>query len=146
MKKLILIILAILSLNANSQPKTDQNNMKRGVNEFVKVYKEGGMAGAAGKVLSCYEQVSGMKPKSNAKYSKFEFCVAMDLAARKWDSDMVQRLNFPRHEFFELEEISDRLAGINEWELVDEDDRLDELLEFVGQYVYIAFQTYKIKK
>jgi len=118
----------------------DEGNIKKGVDQFVRVFKEGGMLGAAGEVESCYEQASKLKPKSNKKYVKFEYCLSMDLAARKWDSDSSERFGFPRSEYFDFYAIVPRISGIDEFELEDRDYRFTSLSDFVKQYVYIAFQ------
>ena len=141
MKSVLFIIFAICTFDANAQPKMDEGNIKKGVDQFVRVFNEGGMLGAAGEVRSCYEQVSILKPKSSQKYSKFEYCLSMDLAARRWETDAVEKYKFPRTEFFELDALISRFAGFNEFELEDRDDRLTQLLDFVKQYVYISFQT-----
>lgn len=140
MKSVLFLIFAIFTFDANAQPKTDESNIKKGVDQFVKVYKEGGMWGAAVEVISCYEQVSTLKPKSNKKYAKFEYCLSMDLAAFKWESHSLEMFKFPRSKFFELEAISSRVTGLNEFGLGDWNDRLIEVRDSVNQYIFISFQ------
>jgi len=140
MKSVLFLALIIFVIGVNAQSKMDDDNVTKGVDQFVRVFNEGGMSGAAGEVESCYEQASKLKPKSNKKYAKFEYCLSMDLAAFKWESHSLEMFKFPRSKFFELEAISSRVAGLNEFGLGDWNDRLIEVRDSVNQYIFISFQ------
>lgn len=117
----------------------NESNVKNGVEKFVEIYFERGMAGAAVEVSSCYDEMDKIRKKTAKKFEKFEYCFAMDFSAYRYDFDISQIKKFPQHEYFNIENLEARLnKNMNEWPLTKED--ILDRVQFINQQVYISIQ------
>lgn len=87
-------------------------NIQTAVKEFVSTYRKAGMAGAAGRVEACYKAID-RQPGRDAQMKQLEYCVGMDLAAYRFDSDLSKLKGLPQAAFFHLDRVSERVARLN---------------------------------
>jgi hypothetical protein len=123
-------------------PPVNIDNINLAIKRLVKEYKDSGMLGSSILVENCYEELSKIKESEIIKYSKFEQCVSMDLAAYRIDTDTSSATNFPPTDYFVLKNISDRIdlqiTKNHQWKFSD--DRTNSIVELVYPKTRIEMQ------
>ena len=126
----------------NEELVLDNSNVNKAIKRLVIEYKKSGIAGSSALVGTCYDEFSMQSGSESTRYSKFEQCASMDLAAYRIDTDSATTNNFPPSEYFSLKSISDRLDLIVnkniQWKFSD--DRIKSLVDVVNPQTRMELQ------
>ena len=106
---------------------------------MISVQRESGQVGQIVKISECYEELGELDKNSPRRYKKFEYCLAMDLTASKFDYDYASSKGFPQHEFLLLGNVSLRIKPF----VADLDlppSTVEKIMSHVVKYFYTSFK------
>ena len=139
MKNALLLFIMIWHFAVQAKDVIDLKNIEKGVDEMVIVLGKSGLVGQVVKISVCYEELGKLDKESPRRYKKFEYCLAMDLAASKFDYDFASLGGFHRLEFLELENVAQRMKPF-EADLQLPPSTAEKIMSHVKKYSYTAFK------
>jgi len=139
MKIALYLLMLVCNFSARAKDVIDLKNIEKGVDEMVIALGKSGLVGQVVKISACYEELGKLDKESPRRYKKFEYCLAMDLAASKFDYDFASLGGFHRLEFLELENVAQRMKPF-EADLQLPPSTAERIMSHVKKYSYTAFK------
>jgi len=139
MKATLCVLILIGHSCVLARDKIDLKNIEKGVDKMISVHRESGQVGQIVKISECYDELGKLDKESPWRYKKFEYCLAMDLAASKFDYDYASSKGFPQLEFLLLGNISLRIKPF----VADLDlppSNVEKIMSHVVKYFYTSFK------
>ena len=139
MKTTLCVVILIGHSYALARDRIDLRNIEKGVDKMISVQRESGQVGQIVKISECYEELGKLDKESPRRYKKFEYCLAMDLAASKFDYDYASSKGFHRLEFLELGNVAQRIKPF-EADLDLPPSTVEKIMSHVKKYFYFSFK------
>lgn len=139
MKRALCLLMLVCNFSAQAKDIIDFKNIEGAVDKIIIVQRESGQAGQVVKISECYEELGKLDKESPRRYKKFEYCLAMDLAASKFDYDYASSKGFTRLEFLELGNVSQRIKPFVA-DLHLPPSTVEKIMSHVIKYFYTSFK------